>query len=119
VIYLLNLLGLVLIAIVVWWFWFAKREKAVKAKGNVIDIAVENGVYAPETIEVSQHQTVILRFTRRDESPCSGTVVFAEFDQSADLPLNTAVEVTLQTEQPGKYEFTCQMGMYRGTLIVV
>ncbi len=35
-----------------------------------------------------------------------------------DLPLDQSVDLTIVPDQPGECEFTCQMKMYRGTLVV-
>lgn len=35
-----------------------------------------------------------------------------------DLPLNESVEIKLDIPAAGEYEFTCQMQMYRGSLVV-
>jgi len=43
-------------------------------------------------------------------------VVFVGLGISHELPLNTPQDITL-TPAPGSHEFTCQMAMYRGTLI--
>jgi len=59
-----------------------------------------------------------LRFFRKDESPCAEKVIFDSMDVSADLPVGKPYELTITPEQPGEYEFTCQMAMYRGKLIV-
>ena len=37
---------------------------------------------------------------------------------SADLPLGQAIKIELIPQDKGEHEFTCQMGMYRGKLIV-
>lgn len=114
-----NGLGLILIALVVWWFWLGKSKKAVAADANkTIDIIVDNGVYSPATISAKVGQPISLRFLRKDETPCSATVIFADFDESADLPIGKPTEITITPETAGEFEFTCQMGMYRGKLIV-
>jgi len=61
---------------------------------------------------------VRLTFRREEATACSETVVFDAFGKSAQLPQGALVPVELMPDQPGRYEFACQMGMYRGTLIV-
>ncbi len=113
-----NGIGLLLIALIVWWFWLSK-PKIRRAQTPEIDILVDNGVYTPAAIEVGVNQTVVLNFLRSDPSPCAQQVVFAALDKSYELPLNEKVAVTLKFNQPGEVEFTCQMGMYRGYVRVV
>lgn len=45
-------------------------------------------------------------------------MIFPDFGKNAMLPPYEDVTVELLPEQPGEYEFTCQLGMLRGRLIV-
>lgn len=114
---IVNLAGLALIGLIVWWFWLS-RPKTQRAAGGVIDILVEGGVYTPARIEVTAGKPVILRFLRKDPSPCAEKVLFDELGLAADLPVGQPVELTLTPTEAGEYAFTCQMQMYRGTLVV-
>ena len=115
---LVNLLGVVLIGLIVWWFWLSS-PKARQAAGNQpIDVLVDNGVYTPSVIEVTAGKPVSLRFTRKDASPCAEQVIFDELGVSAQLPVDRPKLVTVTPESAGEYEFTCQMKMYRGVLRV-
>lgn len=113
-----NLIGVALIVFIVWWFWLWKPKAAVKAKEKAIEIIVDNGVYDPAVIEANVNTTITLRFFRKDQTPCSSTVVFDDFGVSAELPVNQKHDLVLHLTKPGEFEFTCQMGMYRGRLIV-
>ncbi len=119
---LFNLIGIALIIFVVWWFWLGKTsklEKAINANQKPIEIKVADGIYTPDAIKARIGQTLTLRFIREDETPCAATVLFPDFDQSLELPLDKAVDIKLTPDKKGQFEFTCQMGMYRGELIVV
>lgn len=113
---LINALGAGLIAFIVWWFWLSKPKARQAAASSVIDVLVSGGVYTPARIEVAAHQPVTLRFLRKDPSPCAEQVVFAGLGISHELTLNTPQDITL-VPPLGSHEFTCQMAMYRGTLI--
>ncbi len=114
---LINLLGVLLIALIVWWFWFSKpRLQRIETRGPV-DITVDGGVYAPAHIEVPAGKPVTLRFIRKDPTPCAEEVIFDTLNVSAELPVGEPKEVTVTPQEAGEYEFTCQMGMYRGKLI--
>ncbi|ANQ22381.1 plastocyanin [Vibrio natriegens] len=115
---IINLLGLLLIGLIVWWFWLYKA-KEVTADEGVISIKVENGTYEPSRIRIQAGKPTTLRFLRKDASPCAATVVFADFDISEELPLNKNKDVYLPPGSPGEYSFTCQMQMYRGTLVII
>jgi plastocyanin domain-containing protein len=47
---LVNLAGLVLIGLIVWWFWLSK-PKAKPATGDTLDIVVNAGRCTPGRIE--------------------------------------------------------------------
>jgi plastocyanin domain-containing protein len=114
---IVNLLGLLLIGFIVWWFWLARSGPA-QTVSDAVDVIVDDGVYSPAAIEVKQGETVKLNFIRRDASPCAEKVIFADLGVSAELPINQARQVEITPQQRGEFEFTCQMGMYRGKLIV-
>ena len=116
--WLINLAGIAVMALIVWWFWLS-RPQAKRASGaGPIEIIVDNGVYTPARIEVPVGKPVTLRFVRKDPSPCAEKVIFSEFGVNRDLPVDKPQELILTPEKPGEYEFTCQMGMYRGKLVV-
>tara|TARA_R110002049_G_scaffold308839_2_gene514413 strand:- start:1563 stop:1922 length:360 start_codon:yes stop_codon:yes gene_type:complete len=113
----INIAGLLLIALIVWWFWLYKSETDTQVAGDAV-IRVANGTYDPAHIFITSGQPSTLRFQRIDESPCAAVVVFADLDISQDLAVGEVSEVALPALPPGKYPFTCQMQMYRGELTV-
>ncbi len=115
--WIINLLGLLLIGLIVWWFWLYQPREISAAEG-VITVTVADGVYQPARIRLPAGQPATLRFLRKDASPCAATVVFADLEISTELPLDRAKEVRLPPQPPGSYPFTCQMQMYRGELLV-
>lgn len=113
-----NAAGLAVIGFIVWWFWMS-RGSARRADDDVpLTIVAEDGVYSPAHIEVQRDRSVVLRFLRKDPSPCAAKVNFTELGVSADLPVGEAREVRLAPLRPGEYEFVCEMHMYRGMLSV-
>jgi len=113
----INLAGLIIIGLIIWWFVIAKPATK-KVKGNKVTVYVRHGVYEPARIEVDDAKNLTLAFIRQDDSPCSEYVIFENLNKSAQLPLNQAHHVNLSIDKPGEYPFTCQMGMYKGKLIV-
>jgi len=113
-----NLAGIILAGFIVWWFWISKSGKEARIAGNEISITVDGGVYDPPVIRVPAGKPLTLRFIRKDASPCAEKVIFKGLDISADLPLGKPYELSITPEKAGEYEFTCQMAMYRGKLIV-
>jgi plastocyanin domain-containing protein len=115
---LVNGAGLLLMLFIVWWFWLYRPPAQHFASAAPIAITVADGVYTPARIEVARGQPLVLSFTRQDPTPCAEKVIFPDLGISADLPLQQSVELRLTPEQAGEFAFTCQMGMYRGVLIV-
>ncbi len=116
--WVINLLGVVAIALIIWWFWLS-RPKAQRAQlDRPIEIIVDDGVYTPARIEVPLGRPVTLRFIRKDASPCAEKVLFDDFNISGDLPVGRPYDISFVPDKPGEHEFTCQMRMYRGSLIV-
>ena len=112
----LNVIGLLLITLVIYWFWLSQPK--AKQASDKITIAVANGVYDPSVIEIPENQALTLEFVRSDEAPCSQLVQFKDFNIHAELPLNKPYILKIPPQKAGVYEFTCQMGMYRGKLAV-
>lgn len=120
---IINVIGIGLICLVIWWFWLYKPKFAAFTAGNIqsaniIEILVKDGVYTPPYIQMKSNSPFTLRFTRKDPSPCAEIVNFNSLNITRKLPLNKSIEINFKVEKVGEYEFTCQMGMYRGKLIV-
>ena len=114
---IVNGIGLLLIAAIVWWFWLWK-PRAQSLRRGVIEVDVAGGVYTPAVIDVKRGDTVTLRFHRHDASPCAEQVVFHGLDISESLPVNGVRDIRLTPAVSGDYRFTCQMQMYQGLLRV-
>lgn len=115
---IINLIGLLLIALIIWWFWLYKPAKAVDLSSENITIVVDKGVYQPSRINVEADKKVMLHFLRKDGNPCAATVLFPKLEISAELPLETSRAIELPPMISGEYTFHCPMKMYTGTLIV-
>lgn len=111
-----NVAGLALAGFIVWWFWIA-RPRTERAGTGPVEIVVADGVYSPSRVEVPAGRPVVLRFVRRDPSPCAEKVLIDAAGVAAELPLGEPREVVVTLPEPGEYEFTCDMRMYRGTLV--
>jgi len=113
--------GLVAAAGVAWFFWF-KRAEGVRAPsvsdGYQEQMILVKGGYTPDTIRVAAGRPVRLLFRREETAACSEQVVLPDFGKSAPLPTGTVVPIEFMPGDPGEHEFTCQMGMLRGRIIV-
>jgi plastocyanin domain-containing protein len=81
-------------------------------------MVIVRGGYTPDVIVVEHGKPVRLSFRRDETASCSEMVVFPDFNKSATLPEGEVVPIEFLPEEPGEYEFHCQMGMLRGKLIV-
>ena len=116
-----NAIGAGLILLIIWYFWLSKPERSVASvtSGGVQEaFIVVKGGYSPDIVRVEAGRPVRLMFNRQEANPCSEKVVFDAFGVSADLPEGMSVPVEFTPEEPGEYEFACQMGMLRGKVIV-
>jgi plastocyanin domain-containing protein len=118
---LVTLGGLALIAGIAWFFWGPRRggvRAATGSGGYQEAMVLVKGGYTPDLIVVQHGRPVRLNFRREESAACSEMVILADFDKSAQLPEGETVPVEFLPEQPGEYEFACQMGMLRGKLVV-
>jgi plastocyanin domain-containing protein len=94
-----------------------RRNGAPPALGREVHVRVRGG-YEPSTIRAHPGQPVRILFERQESASCSERVIFPDFGKSAALPQGELIAVDLLPERPGVFEFTCQLGMLRGRLIV-
>jgi plastocyanin domain-containing protein len=118
---LLTIIGILLIALLNWYFLFPKRQKAkasVKESGiQEIKVTVKGG-YDPDVIVVKKGIPVKIDFYRDETESCSEEIVFGDFNiRKSLLPFKTT-SIEFIPEKTGEYVFTCGMGMLRGKLIV-
>lgn len=113
--------GLALIAGIAWFFWGPRTggfRVGLSSSGYQEALVLVKGGYTPDVIVVRHGKPVRLSFRREESAACSEMVVLGAFGKSAHLPEGETVSVEFLPEQPGEYEFTCQMGMFRGKLVV-
>jgi plastocyanin domain-containing protein len=113
--------GLATIVGIAWFFWGPRKggfRAAVSSRGYQEAMILVKGGYTPDVIVVQHGKPVRLSFRREESAACSEMVVFGDFGKSARLPEGEIVPVEFLPEKPGEYDFACQMGMFRGKLIV-
>ncbi len=113
----INLAGIALIGLIVWWFWLYKPQETELSDTDLV-ITVENGTYSPSRIKVPAGSSVEINFLRKDPSPCSETLLIPDLQVSDTLPLNKIKTISLPALTAGEYAFHCQMQMYRGQISV-
>ena len=118
---LVDAIGLALVALIVWFFWL-KRTPGVRAAltsgGFQEQMVLVKGGYTPDVIVVQAGKPVRLSFVRQESASCSEQVLLPAWGKSAALPEGETVRVQFLPKERGEFEFACQMGMFRGKLIV-
>ena len=118
---LVDATGLALIALIVWFFWL-KRTPGVRAAltsgGYQEQMVLVRGGYTPDVIVVQAGKPVRLSFVRQESASCSEQVLLPAWGKSAALPEGETVRVEFLPKERGEFEFACQMGMFRGKVIV-
>ncbi|WP_395144032.1 cupredoxin domain-containing protein [Armatimonas sp.] len=111
--------GAGIIAFILWFFFGKQEGKKATMTTNIqeVEITVEGG-YEPGTINLKVGVPTRLIFHRVETSSCSEEVVIPEFGIRKKLPAHEKTKVEFTPDKPGRYSFTCGMGMLRGTLIV-
>ena len=118
---IINLIGLGLITLIIWWFWLYKPQSTqvnAEQDKSEITVVVENGSYQPAHISMPENTALLIKFMRKDASPCAATVIFPDLEISAELPINKEFSVQLPPLTKGEYAFHCQMKMYSGSVVV-
>ncbi len=119
--WMITFLGGALISFIIWFFWFKKLQyiRPVPMESNLQEVLiVVKGGYTPNVVVVQQGKPVRLSFRREEIAVCSEMVILPDFNQRLNLPVGETVALEFTPYIPGEYEFTCQMGMLRGRLIV-
>lgn len=114
---IINVLGILLIGLIVWWFWLYKAKEVADSSPR-LTVVIENGIYTPARIRLPANQSATVQFLRLDASPCAEMVIFPDYSVSEELPFNNKKKIHLPGMPKGEYAFHCQMKMYRGTLII-
>lgn len=118
---LVLVIGFGLIGGIAWFFWGPRQGGTVASlasSGYQEALVLVKGGYTPDVILVQHGKPVRLTFQREETAACSEMVILSDFGKSATLPTGERVPIEFVPERPGEYEFTCQMGMIRGKLVV-
>ena len=116
-----DVVGVALTAFIVWFFWLVKAKSvraAATSGGYQEQMVLVKGGYTPDVIVVEAGKPVRLNFVRQESASCSEMVLLPAFGKSAKLPEGVTVPVEFLPKERGEFEFTCQMGMFRGKVIV-
>ena len=118
---IVTMIGLALIGGIAWFFWGPRKggfRVPTTSSGYQEAMVLVKGGYTPNVIVVEHGRPVRLNFRREETAACSEMVIFGDFGKSAKLPTGEIVPVEFLPEKPGEYDFSCQMGMLHGKLVV-
>lgn len=82
-----------------------------------VDVRVRGG-YRPQVVHARVGEPLRIVFRREETATCSEHVVFPSLGKSAMLPPYQDVTIDIVPERTGVHEFTCQLGMLRGRLVI-
>lgn len=114
----INILGVVAMLAIAWWFWGWTPGKGTQAAQGSVDVQVANGTYTPAVIDVKAGEALTLNLLRTDASPCAEYFIIDGLDVSVQLPINKEYALSLHPQVAGEYRMHCQMNMYQGLLRV-
>jgi plastocyanin domain-containing protein len=69
-------------------------------------------------VRLAAGKPALLVFDRREDSSCSEEVVIPALGIRRFLPAHQRTGIDVPATSAGTYEFTCGMGMLRGSLVV-
>ena len=96
----------------------AQRLRRAQDRGaRTVRVRVRGG-YQPSVLRGRVGEPLRIVFAREETAACSEHVVFPAFGKSAMLPPFEETTLELVPERAGEYEFTCQLGILRGRLVV-
>src|SRR5713101_714558 len=111
--------GLVLTAVMGWFFFGPKKARSADLVGNVQEVKVTvKGGYSPDVVRVRQGVPLRIVFDRQESGECTSHVVFPDFALNRSLTAYGQTTVELLPDRAGDFGFACGMNMIHGKLIV-
>jgi plastocyanin domain-containing protein len=105
------------IALVNWYFFIAGRSAPSAAAQPEVVVTVDGG-YSPSMVRAKVGQPLRIVFDRKDDSSCSEEIVMPDFGVRRFLPSGQRTTVEITPTAAGRFQFTCGMGMLRGSVTV-
>jgi hypothetical protein len=96
---------------------FARRARRLPDGTQEARIVVDRG-YTPSRIDLEADVPAVLRFARREDDPCTELLVSELWPSEHRLAAHGETLIRFTPQRPGRYAFTCGMGMYSGELVV-
>ena len=119
--WVVNLVGLALLALIPWWFWLhrpAATQASREADAQVATITVRGG-YHPDRISLQQHVPAMLLFERHEDDHTSEIMLIPELGIRRPLTAHDSTSVTIMPHHAGEFTFHNESNTIRGTITVV
>jgi plastocyanin domain-containing protein len=84
----------------------------------MVRIEVGQDGFRPPALEVPRARRLTIELLRTTNETCATKVVFPDEHIERELPLGAPVRVDIAADRARVVNFTCGMGMYRGSVIV-
>ncbi len=79
-------------------------------------ITVKANGYSPTSLTVPANEPVQLKLQSKGPLGCTSLFRIPKLDLETDVPRDSSTTLTATFPAPGRYVFTCGMGMYSGTI---
>ncbi|MBA3713644.1 MAG: cupredoxin domain-containing protein [Pyrinomonadaceae bacterium] len=101
----------------------AQKQKRSRAGRNVKSVqsaavTLTDKGYQPANLKLRRGVPARVTFIRRIEETCGTEIALPAYTIRRALPLNEPVIIEFTPVKAGEFNFTCGMGMLRGTVIV-
>lgn len=83
-----------------------------------IAMKIEPWGYNPDKITVKNNVPVKINLQASPQAGCTRSIVFRDFGVSKTVAAGGTGTIEFTPKKPGTYQFSCAMGMARGTLVV-
>ena len=97
---------------------FIFETTVAEAHTRTVKIKVDKNGFSPSSIDAESGHKLNLVFNRADKANCGSVVVFPKLKIRKTLPVGKDVVVSVTPRESGQLNFTCGMGMYKGSIVV-
>lgn len=97
----------------------ATRPVAVANGVQKVTLSVENSGYSPRAFTVARDIPVELTLAAGKVYTCALSFTLPAFGIRTTLPPSSSQTLTFTPRNPGRYTYTCSMGMYSGVMEVI
>jgi len=97
---------------------FVFETTIAEAHTRTVKVKVDKNGFSPSSIDAEAGHKLNLVFNRADASNCGSVVVFPKQKTRKSLRVGKDVVVSITPTESGQINFSCGMGMYKGSIVV-